>query len=126
MTEHQLQAAFFDWVHMMANCDTRYRWAYAIPNGMFLISKDAKRRAQVMNKMKKEGLCVGVSDVCIPYPTKRYHGLYIEFKTPKTRPTFEQKEFLLEMRERGYCANYVVTVDDAISLAKHYMDFDVK
>ena len=126
MNEHALQSAYFDWIRLLAKTDDRYQWAFAIPNGFWIAHTDKKRGGAFVNKMKREGLTPGVSDVCIPYPTKRYHGLYIEFKMPKKQPSALQKRFLMAMRDRGYCAGCITNIDDAMNLTLTYMKGDVR
>jgi len=45
---------------------------------------------KVMAKMKRMGARKGVPDIMIFEPNKRYHGLFIELKSQKGRPTKEQ------------------------------------
>lgn len=69
-TEHQEQFAFMSWLarfHPLV-----YDLTYHVPNG--------RMSAQEGAKYKRLGSKSGVPDVCIAYPIKPYHGLYIEFK----------------------------------------------
>ena len=44
--------------------------------------------------LKKEGVKRGVPDICLPVSRGKYHGLYIEMKAGKNKPSKEQKEWI--------------------------------
>lgn len=71
--------------------------------------------------MKGEGVTAGVSDILFLYPTNRFHGLCIEFKTPKGRQTDSQKEFQFQVEQAGYCYIIVRSVPEFISKIKDYI-----
>lgn len=92
-SEHQIQAAYFDLVHLyMPNS----KLIYAVPNGA------NKSPAQRM-KFKREGLTAGVFDVDIKFACGGYHGMCIEFKSnSKFGYSPEQKLFAQQLGEQGY------------------------
>ena len=51
---------------------------------------------------KKQGVKAGVSDICLPYPCVPYHGLFIELKVGKNKPTEKQSQWLAELADAGY------------------------
>lgn len=71
----------------------------AIPNG-------GARSAWEGAKMRAEGLTRGVSDLFLAYPTKTYHGFWIEMKAPGKKPNKEQIDWLILMRSHGYHAEW--------------------
>lgn len=72
---------------------------FAIPNG-------GNRNLITAMTMKREGVLAGVADLFLAYPSKGYHGLWIEMKTAKGRQSPEQKQFQFLMECNGY--KYVV------------------
>lgn len=52
--------------------------------------------------LKAAGMKSGVPDVCLPVPRNGYHGLYMEMKYGKNRPTKEQESYMELLRQQGY------------------------
>ncbi len=69
-----------------------------IPNG-------GRRDARTGAQMKKEGVKPGVPDLCLPVPSRGYHGMYIELKAQTGgRVSPAQKKWLSALKENGYYA----------------------
>lgn len=85
---------------------------YHIPNG-------GDRHRAVAAKMKAEGVRKGVLDYCLPVARGGWHGLYIELKAGKGRPTPEQKDEIEHLRRDGYraelCTGWQACVDVLVS-----------
>jgi hypothetical protein len=96
-TEHDEQAALFDWAQAHEAQYPPLKYFHAIPNGGY-------RAKYTAVKLKREGVKRGAPDTCLPYPTGQFHGLYIEMKTDSGRPTPEQKEWIAYLTEVGYRA----------------------
>lgn len=94
------------------------KWLYHIPNGGRRDSKEAI-------KLKQMGVKSGVSDLCLPYPRGKYHGLYIEMKYGKNRQTPEQADFLAEMAAVGHYVATCYSAEDAIRVIEQYLELDV-
>lgn len=116
---------------------------YAIPNGAWFGGVPKDKAIIYGAKRKREGLLPGVSDLCIPEPAKllevevkdndghtaigKYYracGLYVEMKDRGAGPgrvSPEQKWFIIEMRKRGYVAEYAPGADAAIKIITGYM-----
>lgn len=73
------------------------RWLHAIPNG-------GARDSTTAARMKAEGARAGVLDICLPFPNKQFHGLYIEMKAPGKIKNLskEQEEFIEYLQSVGY------------------------
>jgi hypothetical protein len=113
-TEHQEQAALCKYLGFR---NIRF---YSIPNGVFL--KDKKSSYKIMSKLKAEGLSKGICDLCIPVPTKKYHGLYIEMKRLKGGAVSEeQKEWLDYLNSVGYKAIVCKGYNEAIEQVELYL-----
>ena len=94
-TEHAHQVSLFMW---LASIRTQYpetRWVYAIPNG-------GERNPIVAGRLKAEGVKSGVSDLCLPFAKRGYHGFYIEMKKPGGKETPQQVEFGKFLTEQKY------------------------
>jgi hypothetical protein len=105
--EHQHQSDLFDWVNLHMNTYPELRYFHAIPNGAKLPysrREDGTRFSRQANFLKREGLRSGVPDTCLPVPRATYHGLYIEMKAEKGKPTEEQVAFLTFLNNQGYFA----------------------
>ena len=110
--EFVLQKSFFQWLRW-AHRDL-YETAFAIPNG-------GLRNVIVAKKLKAEGVKAGVPDVLIAYPVSIYHGLFIEFKAGKNKPTKEQLDMIEKLRKRGYHCAVCYNIDHAMDLVDRYV-----
>ena len=127
-TEHQIQVAIVEWAYL-----------HEIPfNGLKLrdllikIPNEGKRSQFIGNKMKKEGLRKGVSDLFLAFPTlvkynKKLHkfcGLWIEVKSLHGVISKEQKLWAEIMMLVGYRVVLVRTVDEGIQAIKDYLGME--
>ena len=113
MSEHDTQSAFFEAALYIKH--PAIRWMHAIPNG-------GARYAATAVKMKREGVKRGIWDVCLPYPSGGYHGLYLEFKYSKNKLTPEQREFGEYLDEHGYKTGIAYTVEEALEIVQNYLE----
>lgn len=110
-TEHAIQAAFFEWALMHPEA----KRAFAVPNG-------GLRSKAVAGKLKAEGVRSGVPDVCLPKARGGYHGLFIEFKSAKGRPTEAQLQELALLEADGYAVAVCNSTGAAVRLVIAYLD----
>lgn len=110
LSEAQEQSVYFDWAAYIPEL----KWAYAIPNG-------GKRDKIEAAHLKRQGVKAGVSDIFIPCPKGRYHGLYIEMKVKPNKPTQKQKDFLTDMAGSGYATAVCYGADEAIRVTQKYL-----
>lgn len=96
-TEAEEQAALFQWAKLAEGSMPQLRLLFAIPNG------GSRHRLEAAN-LKRQGLKAGVPDICLAYPKGVYHGLYIELKVGKNKPSQAQKEWLARLNSAGYMA----------------------
>jgi hypothetical protein len=99
-TEHEEQAALFQYFSMKAAQYPELAYAFAIPNG-------GLRNVIVAKKLKASGVRAGVPDLFIPAPKKIagkvWHGLFVEMKRQKDgRVSPIQKEFMAGLHKMGY------------------------
>lgn len=95
--EHEEQKALFRWAAMNEKKYPVLRWMFAVPNG-------GQRSKAVAGKLKAEGVKSGVADIFLPTASKGFHGLFIELKAGRGKPTKNQIEFLNHAGTQGYMA----------------------
>lgn len=76
---------------------------------------------------KKLGLKNGYPDIFLPVPgmseSKVLHGLFIELKKIGSKPTKEQLEWQIKLREQDYASLILFGADDAIRSICYYLNF---
>jgi hypothetical protein len=91
------QSALIAWSES-SEAMTKYpmlRWLFAVPNG-------GGRSVSTAATMKRTGLKAGVLDLILLYPSNGYHGLAIELKYGRNKPTKEQQDFICHHAPLGY------------------------
>jgi hypothetical protein len=68
---------------------------FAIPNG-------GQRHPAVAAKLKAEGVKAGVPDIFLAWPSGNYHGLFVEMKVGKNKPSKLQEEWIAGLFAAGY------------------------
>ena len=71
--------------------------------------------------MKRMGILKGASDIFMAWPSKGYHGMFIEVKSKTGRLTPEQKEFLKRMGIKGYFVEVCYGAEQIIDTMKYYL-----
>jgi hypothetical protein len=103
-TEHQIQAAFVEWLHLGPHRNhPAIKAAFAIPNGGF---RDKRTAA----KLQAEGVRAGVPDFCIPLNPP----IWIEFKKPGGKMSNSQKEMSALLSSQKQEVYVCTSVDQAI------------
>lgn len=86
-----------------------------IPNG-------GSRDTREAHNLKLQGVKSGVPDVCLPVPSGKYHGLYIEMKYGKNKPTDNQTRWLNSLRKNGYCTAVCYNWEEARKVIENYLN----
>lgn len=115
MSEAAEQAAYFQWAAYIP----AMRWAFHIPNG------GSRNKIEAAN-LKRQGVKAGVSDIFLPLPRGGYHGLFIEMKVGRNKPTEKQREFIAFAKNEGYAAVVCYSAEEAIVVTKKYLKGDLK
>lgn len=113
-TEAEEQTALFEWATLMEHRIPALKMMFAIPNG------GSRHKREAIN-LKRQGLKPGVPDICLAYPSGGYHGLYIELKVGKNKPSQVQKQWLSKLSEAGYKAAVCYGFDDAMKTIMDYL-----
>ncbi|MGI5848802.1 MAG: VRR-NUC domain-containing protein [Christensenellales bacterium] len=96
MTGEELEQKYLmDWAKLQTCKYPELKSLYHIPNG-------GHRHKVTAIRLKMTGVKAGVPDLCLPVARGPYHGLYIEMKYGKNKPSPAQKEWLRRLTEQGY------------------------
>lgn len=109
MSEAQEQKAVVDY------CDLKGIPVFHIPNGGYRNPREAAH-------LKAQGVRAGVPDLFMPVAKNGHHGLFIEMKTAKGRPTDKQLEWVRLLRRQGYAAYVCRGAGNAIACVDQYME----
>jgi len=105
----QFRAEFPDVGHLLIH----------IPNG------GSRKNAFEGWRLKEQGVRAGVSDLFLPVPCGRFHGLWVEFKAaaPNTAAvSAAQMEWIVLMKQQGYDAHVCIGVDNAMQTLRTYLN----
>ena len=94
-SEHAEQSALIAWADLYAPRLPVLARLYAVPNGGYRPPKTARA-------MKAEGARSGVPDLCLPWPARGHHGLYLELKAKGGRVSPAQEDWLTYLESAGY------------------------
>jgi hypothetical protein len=72
--------------------------------------------------MKQTGYRKGVPDLLIFEPLNNYHGLAVEIKTLKGRPSKHQKKWIEDLNKRKYYAKITRGFDETIKTIENYFN----
>ena len=113
MSEHQEQAALFEWAAIKSRQIPELAYLYAVPNGGF-------RHKATAAKLKAEGVKRGVPDVALPVARGPYHGCWIEMKYGKNKPTSSQERWMEFLRGQGHYVTVCYSWEEA---SRELMDY---
>ena len=113
-TEHQEQVALFQWAGISERAYPELALLHAVPNG------GSRHPAEAKN-LKAAGVKPGVPDICLPVARGKHHGLYIELKSQKGRPSEFQEEWISRLNQQGYMAVCCHGFEEARSAIMSYL-----
>lgn len=109
LTEDQEQMKLVSWLKKQG---IRF---YSIPNG-------GHRNFHEAAKFKRTGVSPGVPDICIPFASGGFHGLYVELKRVKGGKISEsQLDWIKHLRENGYYADVALGFEEAKKIVVYYL-----
>ena len=111
MTERDDQQALFQWAALAANIDPRLHMLVAIPNGQY-------RPGQRLEPGTKRGF----PDMVLFVPMHQWHGLAIELKYGKNKPTKAQDDWIIRLRVSGYRARVCYGFAEAVNAIEDYLE----
>ena len=124
-SEHAEQKAVCDWWRLACK-------GYGLPEfSLFAVPNGGARHPVVGRKLKAEGVRAGVPDLFLAVPRRypaaeetpgfEFIGLFVEMKRKPNKPSPEQEDVLLYLRQRGYHAVIAWSADEAIRAIKAYL-----
>jgi hypothetical protein len=115
--EHAEQCALFRWAWSVRREHPELEWMFAVPNGYH-------RDIRVARKVKAAGAKAGIPDVALPVPRGPYHGLYLELKVGRNKPTEEQRKWLEHLGNVGYFATWCTGWEAARDVIVDYLNLE--
>ena len=112
--EAKEQADLMDWVAYAGGRFPALRLLYHVPNG-------GRRNPREAAHLKRQGVKKGVPDLCLPVARGGFHGLYIELKYGRNKPTEDQAAWIAALREQGYAAEVCYGWQQAKELLEKYL-----
>jgi hypothetical protein len=88
---------------------------------MFHIPNGGSRNKLEAANLKKQGVKAGVPDLFLPISRGGYHGLFIELKYGKNKPTEKQAEWLKSLNEQGYAVAVCYGCEEASEKILKYL-----
>ena len=114
-TEEQEQAAVIEWRDLMSRQFPDLEDLIHIPNGGLRSKPEAAR-------LKKIGVRPGVSDLFLPAPVGKYHGLWVEMKRQQGgRLSPDQKDWIDRMNRKGYLAVRADGAEESFEIHYRYI-----
>lgn len=108
------QTALFRWAGFMSGQFPEIEMLYHIPNG-------GSRNKIEAAHLKQQGVKAGVPDLCLPVARGEYHGLYIELKYAKNKPTENQKRWINLLHSQNYKAEVAYGWEEASKIILEYL-----
>ena len=120
-SEAQEQSRLIAWANEVADLGVypELRWLHAIPNG-------GRRDKAEAAHLKKQGVKPGVPDLCLPVPRGNFHGLYIEMKVGKNKPTENQNRWINGLKFNGYAVAICYSAAAARQIIIEYLQLREK
>lgn len=115
--EHQEQVALFDWARRHEHETPELQLLFAVPN----FTGAGRWRAKHGWRLKAEGRKPGVPDVWLPVARGGFHGLVVEMKSGKNKPTLEQRAWLERLAQEGFRAVIAYSAADAQAAITQYL-----
>ena len=115
-TQHEAaeQEALFEWAEWVTGKIPDIDLLYHIPNG-------GSRHPKEAANLKRQGVKAGVPDLCLPAPRGELHGLYIEMKAGKNKPTDLQEKWIERLRGNGYQVEVCYSWQEASRVIMRYL-----
>lgn len=109
------QIALFEWAAMQQGKYPELAMMFHVPNG------GSRNELEAAN-LKRQGVKAGVLDVWLPVPRGGFHGLVIEMKAGKNKPTQEQLWWIANLIKQGYYVSVSYSWKDASDKILNYLN----
>lgn len=74
--------------------------------------------------LKRMGVRAGVSDIFIGISRGKYHGMFLELKAGKNKPSKEQLQFMEDLSSQGYYCVWCQGYEAARELIENYLKME--
>lgn len=119
----QIEAeALFRWVQLNESAYPDLKLFFAVPNGGKRPTRNGFSPEAV--RLKRSGVRAGVSDYILLSARGGFHGLVLELKAGKNKPTKEQQAFLESAAAAGYKAAWCSGWDTAREIILAYLNLE--
>lgn len=115
-SEHNEQSLLFQWAKLNEKKYPALNMMFSVPNGGKLpYTKTGRGKIWSPQRLSlvQEGLKKGVPDIFIAWPTKLYHGFFIEMKYGKNTTSEEQKMWITKLESAGYAVAICWSFEEA-------------
>lgn len=113
--EFQHQVALMNWASLFSQTYPALKLLRGSMNGVHLTAAQA-------GKAKAAGMLKGEHDITLPVARGGYHGLSIELKAGKNKPTKEQLEYGSMLEAEGWKVAYAWDWQEAAGIIQKYLD----
>jgi hypothetical protein len=127
MSEHAEQTTIIHWARRWEALYPELRLLFAIPNGAALTwhaDRRGRRYSPQAAKLKAEGLRRGIPDLFLPVARQGFHGMFVELKVGRNKPTQAQAQVVDALAEQGYYAAVCWGAEEAIRELKAYLGIE--
>lgn len=114
-SESNEQISLFEWCEYSLGKYPELQLLFHVPNGGY-------RSTATAGRMKAEGVKAGVPDLFLPVARQGYHGLFIEMKAGRNKPTAYQTQWLENLSNQGYLAVVCYGWEEAAKVLTEYLD----
>lgn len=119
-SEHTEQVALFNWCKLMEQRHLQLALIFAIPNG-------GKRHISTAKRLKASGTKSGIPDIFLPVANRHgKHGLWIELKVGKNKPTKNQLWWIHSLRAEGYAVEVCYSFQESQAAIINYLELEVR
>ena len=115
--ESQHQEALFGWALCQRGKYPELDLLFHIPNG-------GSRHPKEAANLKRQGVKAGVPDLLLPVARGEYHGLFIELKVGRNKPTDKQTGWMNALSDEGYAVRVCYGWDAAKETIIQYLNME--
>ena len=112
--EHLEQVTLFRWAEYQSKRLPELALMFAIPNG-------GLRSKATAGKLKAEGVKAGVPDICLPVARGEFHGLWIEMKAGRNKPTQPQVQWHMRLSQQDHRVAVCYSWEAARDVIEEYL-----
>ena len=111
------QEALFRWALLSRGRFPELDLLFHIPNG-------GSRQPKEAAHLKRQGVKAGVPDMLLPVARGEYHGLFIELKVGKNKPTDRQEGWIKQLSDEGYAVKVCYGWEAARDVITKYLEIE--